>query len=225
MTNPAHRTSWELIVEAANGAQSARSTFAHSYIPLIRSYLKERWRHSHLAASVDDAVQDVFVECFRQNNPLLRADGRRGGFRSFLLGIVRNVARRIEEGRGQREQANAETALAIAPAHEEDLATLFDREWAFMVMREAAELQRQRARESGKEAIARVQLLERRFGDDQPIRDIATQSGEDAPHLHRAYAKARAEFHSCLRETVAFHSVRTEVDLDAECRRLLDLLA
>lgn len=47
----------------------------------------------------------------------------------------------------------------------------------------------------------------------------------DADAVHRAYARARDEFRACLRRVVAFHSVRTEAELDDECRRLLALLS
>ena len=46
---------------------------------------------------LDDAVQEVFVECFRQGGVLEAAvDGRVPSFRAFLYGVVRNVARRFE---------------------------------------------------------------------------------------------------------------------------------
>ncbi len=55
---------------------------------------------------------------------------------------------------------------------------------------------------------------------DEESRPISLQWEMEADAVHRAYAKARKEFHSCLREAVSYHAVRTEADIDAECRRL-----
>ena len=66
--------------------------------PVIRAYIAARWTKLGLDLDVDDACQDVFVECFRANGPIYRADRTApSGFRAFLYGVVRNVARRIEE--------------------------------------------------------------------------------------------------------------------------------
>ena len=88
-------TSWGLIQEAAAGDDAARSRFGTLYLPVLRTYLEQRWRGSSLAQELDDAVQEVFVECFRENGVLGKAQDSRqkldedgGGFRSFLLGAA-----------------------------------------------------------------------------------------------------------------------------------------
>ena len=62
-----------MIEAAARGSQPDRETFAHHYLDVVRSYLIARWGGSPLRQSIDDAVQDVFVECFRDDGPLARA--------------------------------------------------------------------------------------------------------------------------------------------------------
>jgi hypothetical protein len=69
-----------------------------------------------------------------------------------------------------------------------------------------------------------VELLQLRIGNGLPIRTIAAQWQTDVDSLHRAYAKAREEFHVCLRQVVAHHMVRTEAELDDECKRLFAML-
>ena len=67
------------------------------YLGVVRAYLAARWQGSPLLADLDDAGQDVFVECFRQGGVLDAATaGRVPSFRAFLYGVVRNVARRFE---------------------------------------------------------------------------------------------------------------------------------
>jgi predicted DNA-binding protein (UPF0251 family) len=74
-------------------------------------------------------------------------------------------------------------------------------------------------------ARQRVELLRLRFAAGLPIRDIADRWQVDVAVVHRAYSKARSEFQQCLRHVVGFHFVRTEAELDDECRRLLAMLA
>lgn len=218
-------TSWSLIARAASGDGSARSRFGQAYLPLVRSILGARWRGTVLAGEVDDATQETFLECFRPAGPLERVDPARGDFRDYLFGVVRKVAARFEEraSADRRRQATNATPLDAPSDRDAGFSRLFDREWARRLMRAGAELMNERAADAP--ARQRVELLRLRFGEGLPIRDIAARWGVDADAVHRAYARAREEFHASLRAVVARDAVRTEADLDAECRRLLDLLA
>lgn len=215
-------TCWSLIGRAANGDATARSAFGRSYLPLVRAFLTARWRGTALAAEVDDAVQDVFLECFRPSGPLQRAAAGNGDFRGFLYGIVRNVALRIEGRRRPRGSDAEEAPLEELADPAVGVSKLFDRQWAMALMREAGELMKQRAGDDA--ARLRVELLRLRFGSDLPIRDIAERWGLEPDAVHRAYARAREEFRLCLRQVVAFHLVRTEAELDDECRRLFAMI-
>ena len=54
--------------------------------PMVRAYLGARWRSSPMLQELDDAVQDVFVECLRHGGVLERArPGQPGGFRAYPL--------------------------------------------------------------------------------------------------------------------------------------------
>jgi len=70
-------TYWSLIRKAADGSRSARSEFARRYESVARAYLSSRWRGKHLYEEIDDAVQEVFVDCFRSNGALGRVDSDR----------------------------------------------------------------------------------------------------------------------------------------------------
>ncbi|MBN2489659.1 MAG: sigma-70 family RNA polymerase sigma factor, partial [Planctomycetes bacterium] len=101
-------TCWTVIQGAARGRAEDREEFALRYAPVLRSYLQGRWGDSPLAAHLDDAVQDVFVECFKESGVLDRADRiGQGSFRRFLYGVVRNVARRFEERTAGAREAPA----------------------------------------------------------------------------------------------------------------------
>lgn len=209
----ADATCWTLIRDAAGGDAAARERFARVYSPVVAAYLAARWRGTR--HDPDDAAQDVFVECFRAGGLLDKADpDRDGGFRAFLLGAVRNVARRHE--------ARIRPAGSLPPdlpADDTGPAEAFDKAWARSLVREAARVQGEAAKRAGPAAVRRVELLRLRFHDRLPIREIAAAWGEDPARLHHEYATARAEFRVALRSVVAFHhpgSLASELDRLAE---------
>jgi RNA polymerase sigma-70 factor (ECF subfamily) len=214
-------TCWTVVRAAAAGESSSREELARRYLAVVRAYLSARWRTAPLRQELDDAAQEVFVECFRQGGALQAvADGRVGGFRAFLYGIVRNVARRFES-----RPIRAVAPLPEVAGDEQSLSRLFDRAWAQAIMVEAAGLQRARAAERGSEAVERVELLRLRFEESLPIRAIAQRWGVDAAELHRAYARARQEFKAALLEVVAFHHPGSPAEVEQEASSLLKALS
>jgi RNA polymerase sigma-70 factor (ECF subfamily) len=222
-------TCWTVLQDAADGDDAARAEFATRYAPLVRAYLAARWRGTALIHELDDAVQDVFVECLRQGGMLERADPERpGGFRAFLYGLVRNIALRIEQDRARRcsrQVAGGIDASADAAMAEESLSRLFDRAWARAIMRDAAARQAERAAREGEAALRRVELLRLRFHEGLPIRAIAQLWSVDAAVLHHEYARARKEFKAALVEVMAFYHAGSPADAERECTELLDHLA
>jgi RNA polymerase sigma-70 factor (ECF subfamily) len=217
-------TRWTLIQAAAGGDAGARSEFASLYTPIVRAYLGARWRYTSLLAEMDDAVQEVFLDCFRDEGALTRVESDRpGGFRAFLFGVIRNVARQAERRHRRRErQPDSRLSLEALDAREEPLSRVFDREWTLAMLRQAAELMAERAGSQGEAARKRVELLRLRFIEDLPIREIAERWGEEPNRIHYHYARAREEFKAALREIVRLHNPASAVE--AECASLFDFL-
>jgi RNA polymerase sigma-70 factor (ECF subfamily) len=217
-------TCWTVIRAAAKGSPADREELARRYLGVVRAYLAARWRGSRLRSDLDDAVQEVFVECFRHGGAVeaagLGESGRVSSFRAFLCGVVRNVARRFES-RPTRPPA----LLSEIQANEEGLSRLFERIWAQTIMTEAAQRQQQQARERGPEAVQRVELLRLRFEEGLPIRAIAERWEVSAAELHHAYAKARQEFRAALLEVVAFHHPGNPAEVEQEAASLLKALS
>jgi RNA polymerase sigma-70 factor (ECF subfamily) len=214
-------TCWTVIRAAAAGSPADRDELGRRYLGVVRAYLAARWRGSPLRSDLDDAVQEVFVECFRHGGALEAAgDGRVSSFRAFLYGVVRNVARRFE-GRPVRAAA----PLPEIAANEESLSRLFERTWAQAIMTEAAQLQQRQASDRGPEAVRRVELLRLRFEEGLPVRAIAERWGVAAAELHRAYAKGRQEFKAALLEVVAFHHPGSPAEVEQEAASLLTSLS
>jgi RNA polymerase sigma-70 factor (ECF subfamily) len=219
-------TCWTLIREAAAGKTGERESFARRYAPIVRSYLGARWRSSPAIGDLDDAVQEVFLECFRQGGALERVDPDwPGGFRAFLYGVARNIAMRVESRRRlrAREGAGGRVEVEEIAGDETSLSRVFDRSWANALLREARALQEEKARALGDAALKRVELLRLRFGDDLPIREIARRWGVEAAVIHKEYARARKEFRSALLEVVAFHHPGSRAELENRVSELLAL--
>ena len=219
-------TCWTVIRGAAAGDSGDRQTFVRAYDGLVRSYLRARWAGGPLLQEIDDATQEVFVEAFRDGGPLDRVrDDRPGGFRAFLYGVVRNVARRVETKRARRRDEQPGTGFFAAQEQDETrLTQVFDRQWATAVMRQAADQQAEWARGAGDAAERRVELLRLRFREGRPIREIARQWDADPTHVHREYARARREFREHLLQVVAFHQPGSREVIERSCAELLAML-
>jgi RNA polymerase sigma-70 factor (ECF subfamily) len=220
-------TSWTLIRSAADGDGAARAEFARRYLPVIRAYLHARWQRRLGPDEVEDTVQEVFLECFRDEGILDRVSSIRSqGFRSFLYGAARHVALRVEERKARRPDCpGAETFYGDErEVDEPSLSEVFDRAWAHATMEEAGELQAARAHEAGKAALGRVELLRLRFQENLNIRDVAKLWKTEAAALHHQYALARREFESALHDVVSEQQPGTAESIRRTCLELLSLL-
>jgi RNA polymerase sigma factor (sigma-70 family) len=215
-------TCWTMIRDAAAGDAAAREQFARLYEPVVRAYLVARWRGGEHSVHVDDAAQDVFVEMFRPGGALGKADSdQTGGFRPFLFGVVRNVALRQETKRRGPSQLPDDV-----PADDTSLTAAFDKAWARSLLKEAARRHQIDAHQQGERAVRRHELLQLRFQQRMPIREIAKQWNEDPAKLHHEYATARDEFRAALTRVVAFHHPNANgVEIEKACAELLGLLS
>jgi RNA polymerase sigma-70 factor (ECF subfamily) len=209
-----------MIRGAAAGARRDREEFVRRYASVIRAYLCARWRGSPNLRELDDAMQEVFLDCFRVDGALTRVEsGREGGFRAFLYGVVRNVARRVEHARARSGRPLDGTTEP--PATGDSFSDIFDRAWARALVRQAGRRQASLARDAGPDAVRRVDLLRLRFEEGLPIVDIARRWEEDPARLHHEYATARREFRRALHEVVLEHHRTTPAEVEAECARIL----
>jgi RNA polymerase sigma-70 factor (ECF subfamily) len=219
-------TCWTLIRAAAAGGTRERQVFGVRYYAAIRAFFGARWRRSALIVELEDAVQEVFFECFRQDGVLERADEERaGGFRAFLYGVARNVARRFEqrEGRAKEHPAGEDVDLDLFEGEEETAESAFDREWALALVIEARNLQVERARRQGEAAMQRVDLLRMRFQEGMTVQEIARRMGMTPSRAWRVHRHARDEFRAMLHEVVSYHNPGTPGEVDRECARLVAL--
>lgn len=215
---------WAVVLGAAAGRAEDREAFARRYLPVARAYLAARWRGSALAGEIDDAAQDVFVECFKDGGALGRVDPtREGGFRAYLCGIIRTVALSHERKLARRRVDVADSSFRPDEIEGESpaLSAVFEREWAVSLLLQARALHAERAAADGEAAVRRVELLRLRFEEALPIRRIAERLGESPERVHHEYARARDEFRRALQDVVRLHFPGTAAEVDEECARLL----
>jgi RNA polymerase sigma-70 factor (ECF subfamily) len=137
-------TCWTVIRAAAAGSSSDRDELARRYLGAGHAYLSARGRGSALRDDLDDAMQEVFVRCFRQGGAVeVPGAGWVPHFHAFLHAVIRNVAHRFES----RPVRTADSLPEIA-ADDASQSRFFDRTWAQALMAGVARLQRQRAAES-----------------------------------------------------------------------------
>ncbi len=219
-------TCWTMISGAASGNDNDRREFAARYMPCVRAYLRARWRGRLDVHELEDALQEVFIECLREGGALGRAQRGQGeGFRAFLYGVVRNVARRSETRRARRLDEPGSVTFHADQVHtdEASLSHVFDRAWAEATLREAMSAMEQAAAKTGGDRPRRVELLRLRFQGGLSIHEIAQEWDVDRGFLHHEFKRALRDFERSLKEVVGFHHPDAPEAVDRECRELLAL--
>lgn len=216
-----------MVRAASQGDESARSVFVRSYEAPIRAYLSYRWRGQKSVEAVDDAVQDVFLECIKPGGVLHRADPSGGEFRGLLYAVARNVARRYEERAGRGGGAGGDTiGMDRVEADEATMSRVFDRSWAQSIVREATLLHARAARRGDDGMRFRYRVLQLRHWDGLPVREIAKHLEiDDVDVVHNAYRRARREFRGYFREAVQRFTGAGAESVDAECHRVGQMLS
>lgn len=219
-------TCWTMISGAASGSDADRREFADRYLPVVRAYLRARWQGRLDPQEHEDAVQEVFVECLRRGGALERVQRDRGeGFRAFLYGVARNVARRSEERRARRlDQPGTVTFYGEGVQGEDaSLSRVFDRAWAQARLREALERMQSSARDDGDECARGLELLRARFRDGRSVHELAAEWGVDRGRLHHELRRALRDFEAALKAVVAFHHPDSPEVVAEKCHELLAL--
>ncbi|MCB1185338.1 sigma-70 family RNA polymerase sigma factor, partial [bacterium] len=140
-------TCWTLVRDAAAGDPESRADFCRLYEPVIQAYLQARWKLPAGHDDLRDAIQDVFLQCFKPAGALQRVDASQaGGFRAFLYGIARNVARGAEATRRKTSRQGGSPELEVEPFDETSASRVFDHAFARVITREARRLLAERAR-------------------------------------------------------------------------------
>jgi RNA polymerase sigma-70 factor (ECF subfamily) len=99
------QTMWKRLRQAASQKTTAVNEFVNSYRSPLRAFIAASGVPER---EVEDLLQEVFMELF-QKKLLEAADANRGRFRSFLLGVTKNVLR------NWKRKASADKRSSSAP--------------------------------------------------------------------------------------------------------------
>ncbi|MEM7205351.1 MAG: sigma-70 family RNA polymerase sigma factor [Planctomycetota bacterium] len=215
-------TRWTVVLAAADGDANARVAFAERYLPVVRAYLSARWNGRRQVEDVEDAVQDVFLDCLRKDGALTRLDPeQRGSFRAFLGGVARNIALRVESRDAKERRRVADRDPSECADEDARLTTVFERAWAQSVMREAGDRLAAAADAAGGDLARRTELLRLHYHEGRAIADVADDWGMAPKAAYRALDRARGEFRTILRRVIHEREGISGAALDRCCADLL----
>lgn len=200
-TDPTTDLDWRLAHAAARGDERARADFWQRYSHSVRLWLWFRWCHTSRRNLIDDAAQEVFLECFRPGGALAHLDRARAhhGLEAYLRGVVRNVACRIEraQARDFHHRRSLAAAAGQAAPEESGSAECIDRARAHDQVLAALDLLDREDRQAGTDHSLRA-FLRAHFEQGQQVRTIAAAWQEQVDHVHEVRRRACQRFRDCL---------------------------
>ncbi|MDC3378658.1 sigma-70 family RNA polymerase sigma factor [Planctomycetota bacterium] len=192
-------TLWTEVRAAGSGDAKASQSVVERYRPVVVAYLIKRGRRPDDA---EDLAQDVLVRLFTRGR-LAAADRGLGRFRSYLLGVARNVLRESlrreqaqKRGGGQAPLSLAE--LEIDPAQPESSDEAFDACWLEGLMSRA--LDRLQAG-----SPRHYDLLQRTLSGQTPAQ-IAAATERSAGSVRVDLHRARKKLGDALRAEIATYA-------------------
>lgn len=228
-------THWTLLAEATlNGdtrGRSALETMCREYNKPVFAVLRARGFDVNEA---EDLTQQFFLELF-ETQAWKRADREKGRFRSFLLGVLTHMLQHEWTARMRQKRGGGmtpESIDAVRERGEEPAASdashsemVFDREWAFHLIKTAfAKLEADFSR-SGRDAEFTVL---RRFlpGVEKPLRydEAAQLLGKNEGTVKSLVHRMRDDYRAALRGLVA-RTVSAAHEVDEELAYLHEVLA
>lgn len=192
-------TLWTEIRAAGAGDTQASEAVVERYRPVIRRYLLKRGSNH---ADAEDLAQEVLLRLFTQGR-LAGADATRGRFRSYLLGITRNVLHETRRRAQALKRGGGAAPLSLAdletepPAEEGDEAA-FDACWLEALMGRALEALRQRS--SRQYDLLKFTLA------DQSIAEIAAATGRTANAVRVDMHRARKRLGEALTAEISTYT-------------------
>jgi RNA polymerase sigma factor (sigma-70 family) len=230
-------TRWSVVLEAAQsqapgGPQALAELCAHYWPPL---YAFAR-RRGHPPEDAQDFVQGFFEHLIGHRS-LASVDPAKGRFRSFLLASFQNFltaetrrARREKRGghaeRIRLDWEDAEGRIAFEPADRLTPETLYDAQWALLLLGRATERLRQEHDVAGKaETFEALQCF---LGDEGGRAGVSYEGAARALQVSGAAVKTlihrlRRRHGQLVREEVA-RTVSDPAQVDAEVHALCEAL-
>jgi RNA polymerase sigma-70 factor (ECF subfamily) len=165
----------------------------------------------------EELTQDVFSRLLAED-VLAKADSEKGKFRSFLLGVARNVIREERRRRSADKRGGDQPALSLdgeaaaEPAAPEPSDESFDREWVKNLLGSAlATLER--------EHPLHHRALEAHLREGKDQKEIAAEMGKTVQDVKNYIHRARQKLIELLQREVSRYASTTE-EYEEEIRYL-----
>ena len=233
-------TRWTVVYRAADSqtasqhALSALTELCQIYWRPVYVFLRRQGISQHDA---QDLTQGFFADLI-ESRTYTRADPAKGRFRSFLLGALKHfVARARERDHAQKRGGGSapveldETAISEAETYalrcnHWSADSIFEREWAASLLRQALERLAQEYAVAGKAALFEALKDRLTTGADAAVsyEKLANRLGREATTLRSDVARLRARYRAIMREEVS-GTVVDPRDVDEELRYLRQAMA
>lgn len=190
------QTQWSRLAAALKSGTVLNDVLGSYRTPILRFVEAQ----GYSAEDAEELVQEVLKRIWA-DGVLSRADRRKGRFRSFLLGLTRNVLkdhekRMMAEKRGGRVKTfsldvpigpDRGTGWVDAiPAASHD--GVFDRAWLEWLVKEGLERLRRRCEKRGQPYYG---LLKRQLDEDPPLSRLAEETGRSTDDVKQIIKRAR----------------------------------
>ena len=232
------KTRWSMVLEAmqsrAPGAPQALAELSRRYWPPLYSFA---WRRGRSPEDAQNLVQGFF-EHLIDNRGLATVDRSKGRFRSFLLASFQNfMAAEIRTARAEKrggraelirlDWRDAEARLVFEPEDRLTPETLYDAQWALLLLRPATERLQQEQGAKGKGETFRILkgFLGGAGGGCVPVtyeeaaRALGVGVAAITTHIHRLRQRHR----ELVREEVE-RTVLDPAEIEAELHGLCEAL-
>ncbi|MFM1871718.1 MAG: hypothetical protein RL398_1140 [Planctomycetota bacterium] len=218
---------WMLVRAAAGGSAGALELLCERCRPLVERWLWFRWRHSPFVGLIEDATQEVFVECLRPDGALSHADPARSehGFDAYLRGVVAHVAARVERryARDFAHRRRLAVAAARADLPQHAVEAQMDRRWVRAVLARAlARLETPQF--ATKMAHSAREFLALHLEQGLPVREIARRWHLHAAQVHELRRRAMRRLKNAVLHVLGKSHCRAAADEREAARELLALL-
>jgi len=228
-------TRWTIVLEAGDSATasahalSALSELCQIYWRPLYAFLR---RQGYRAEDAQDLTQGFFAHLI-ETRAYAHADRERGRFRSFLLGSLKHfLAHARDHDRAQKRGGGLlpvqldEAALSEAETHAArgqnwSAESVFEREWAASLLRQALNRLAQEYAVAGKGALFEALKVHLRASPAEAVsyEEMAKRLGRAATTLRSDVARLRARYRAILREEVS-GTVADPRDVDQELHDL-----
>jgi RNA polymerase sigma-70 factor (ECF subfamily) len=228
-------THWSVVLAAkesdASGASVALEKLCRTYWTPLYAYIR---RDGSSKADAQDLTQEFFTRLLARGY-LQRLDQKKGKFRSFLLGYLKNFLSEKRRNAGAQKRGGGQTLVSLnviaadegyllEPVDELTPDQVFERRWAQAVTQAALNrLREEFARRGQTRLFERLQDFQPREPGGKSYSQLGEEFGMTEAAVKSAVQRMRQRHRELLREEIA-HTVTRPEEIDEELRHFRELL-